>query len=300
MNMEKTKELKEVMTKKDQFKNLKGEIDNQRKAILSNTIGEFNIDEILDQYTEEEIENMSFETMKATFVNNEGDFIFNEKDLSQDLIQDFIKYLKLSKITYDKMDKEFDKLDKYLKDFNEEIKTISGNTSFNKMLKANIEDAMKEEISDAEQKRYELILKALDDASTLKPLFDLYETISPENTVKELKNESKRIAVLKQYVDLCKKHKLEPHLLKFGEFERILEDTKYEEHKNLFVFIVARYIKYLGEKVSEVYYRTLVVQLINYMREMIMGEDNELYQADKEEIQILKNNIKLLLDKFYN
>lgn len=301
MNFEKTTELKDVLNKKHQLTGLKESIEEQRKNILSNTNGNVDIDSILEKYTEDEIKNMSFETMKETFVDNDGNFIFNEKELSKDLIMDFIKYLKLSKVTYDKMDKEFEKLDTYLEEFNSEIENLTDKTSFNKMLKNNIEDALNQEgVSPEAKEKYKRILTSLEDASTLRPLFELYETISVKNTLRELKDEQRRIATLKQYVNICKKYKIEPHLLKFGDFEKIFEEEKYQEHKNLFVFIVARYVKYLDNKMADPIYRSFVVQLVNYMREIIMGEDNEFYQADKDEIEILKGNIKLLLDKFYN
>lgn len=302
MNTEKILDMSKVLQQKRSFDGIKETITQQRNEILENMTEKFDIDEALNRFTEEEILNMSFEEMRETFVNKEGQFIFNEEEFPKQMIMDFIIYLKQSKVAYDKMDEEMDKMDKYLEEFNEEIKEITEQKgSFNKTLREAVEaDLAKEDCSDELKNRCHKILSAMDDAVTLRPLFELYEKISPVNTLKELKLESKRIEVLKAYTRVCKENGFEPKLLAFGKLENAILDEKYHEHENLFIFIVARYIKYLDRKVNDMENRTFIVQLTNFLREFVLGEESAHYQADKEELEALKVNIQNLLDKFYN
>ena len=301
MNTDKMLDMSKVLQQKKEYGKIREVIEGQRNEIFSKMTSEYNIDEELDKFTIEELENMSFDKMKETFVDAEGKFIFNEDEFPEKMMKDFILYLKQSRETFNKMDEELDNMDAYLEEFDKELKAIAGETSFNKTLRASIKaDLENENVSEAVKARCEELLSAMDDAMTLRPLFELYEQISPANTLKELKDESKRIAVLKGYAKVCKENGLEPKLLKFGELEKLFLTEKYHEHKNLFIFIVARYIKYLDKNVNKPANRTFIVQLTNYIREIILGEEHSHYQADINEIETLKMNIAMILDKFYN
>lgn len=300
MSTEKILDMSTVLKQKKEYSKIRETIESEREKILDKVLFNGNIDTLLDKFTVEEVESMSFTKMKETFVNENGEFIFNEEEFSKQMIMDFIIYLKHSRVTFEKMDEEIEKMDKTLEDFDKEVKAITGESSFNKTLKASIEaDLATEDLNEATRQKCTTLLSALDDAVTLRPLFELYDKVSPENTLKELKDNARRSAVLKGYVNVCKENGLEPKLLKFGEFEKLFLDEKYHEHKDLFIFIVARYIKYLGKNVNSLQNRTFVVQLTNYIREIIMGEDNVHYKADAEEIAKLKESIASLLDRFY-
>lgn len=300
MSTEKMLDMSKVLKQKKEYSKLRETIKDQRDDILGKISTGYDIDEALDKFTEDEIDNMSFSQMKETFVDENGQFVFNDEELPKDMIKEFISYLKHSRVTFQKMDEELDKLDKSLEDFDKELKEISGETSFNKTLRASIErDLAAENLNESTRQRCIKLLAAMDDAVSLQPLFNLYDKVSPENTLKELKDAAKRSATLKGYVSVCKQHGLEPKLLKFGEFEKVCLDEKYHEHKDLFIFIVARYIKYLGKATNDLYNRTFIIQLTNYIREIILGEENAHYKADVEEINKLKINIALLLDRFY-
>lgn len=300
MSTEKILDMSKVLKQKNEYSKIRETIESERSKILDNMMYTGNIDAVLDQFTTEEIENMSFSKMKETFVNENGQFVFNEEEFSKQMIMDFIIYLKHSRVAFDKMDEEMDKMDKTLEDFDKEVKALTGETSFNKTLRASIEaDLEREDLNEATKEKCNTLLSALDDAVTLRPLFELYDRVSPENTLKELKDNARRSATLKGYVNVCKENGIEPKLLKFGEFEKLCLDEKYHEHKDLFIFILARYIKYLGKNVNSLQNRTFVVQLTNYIREIIMGEDNVHYKADVEEIVKLKESIASLLDRFY-
>lgn len=302
METEKMLDMSQALKQKKQFAQIRETVEQERQKILGGMADDFNIDEALDKYTSEEIDAMTFEQMKEAFVTADGKFIFNESEYPQQMMMDFIKYLKESKVTFEKMDAEMEKLDTYLAEFSDEVKTLTAeHGSFNKTLRATIEaDLAKPDCTPDLKTKCEKLLGAMDDAVTLRPLFELYEKISPANTLKELNLEGKRIEVLKGYARVCKENGMEPKLLGFGELEKAFLDEKYHEHKNLFVFIVARYIKYLGRNLNSVENRTFIVQLTNYLREMILGEGNAHYDADKTEIEALKVNMASLLDRFYN
>lgn len=301
MSTENVMNMSKILQQKKEYGQIRETIESQRSEILGNISSQFNIDETLDKFTQEEIEAMSFSKMKEIFVDVEGNFIFNEEEFPEKMMMDFIVYLKQSRVTFEKMDVELEKMDAYLEDFNKELKAITGETSFNKTLKASIEsDLEKEDCTPGTKARCEALLLGMDDAMTLKPLFEIYNKVSPANTLQELKVESRRIAALKGYSKVCKENGLEPKLLGFGELEKLFLDEKYHEHKNLFIFIVARYIKYLGKDANKLSNRTFIIQLTNYIREIILGEENAHYQADIQEIETLKMNIASLLDKFYN
>lgn len=293
--------MSKVLKQKKDYTKLRETIELQRNEIVEKMSEDFNIDQALDCFTTEEIENMSFSKMKEVFVNHEGNFIFNEQEISQNMSMDFIKYLKHSRETFKKMDEELEKLDQTLEEFNKEIKAITKETSFNKTLKASIEnDLASEDISEEKRDRCNKFLAAMEDATTLRPLFELYEKISVKNTIVELNDKSKKSAVLNGYVRVCKELDITPKLLKFGEFEKRYLNEKYHVHNDLFIFIVARYIKYLGKAAKEPQNLVFITQLTNYITEIILGEENSHYQADIEEIAVLKTSIERLLDKFYN
>lgn len=301
MNTDKMLDMSKVLKQKKEYGKLRETIEGQRDEILRNITAEYDIDGALDKYSAEEIENMSFSKMKEVFVTSEGNFIFDENEFPEKMMMDFIIYLKHSRETFKKMDEELEKLDQSMEEFNKEIKSITGETSFNKTLRASIEsDLAQEGISEDKKARCEELLAAMDDAMTLRPLFELYEKVSPANTLRELKIESQRISVLKGYVRVCKENGLEPKLLKFGELEKVFLDEKYHVHKNLFIFILARYIKYMDTNLKQLRHRTFVIQLTNYIMEVVLGEEHPHYQADIKEIETLKMNIANLLDKFYN
>ena len=302
MEKEQIQSFNEAKAKRNNLMDMKQEIQKNVDEIKSNmTTDAFGIDEILDKYSQEEIAAMSYETAKEVFVDADGNFVFNEEEFRPEMILDFIKYLKMSRVTFEQVDAEFTKMDAAVSEFGDEVnKIVNERGSLNKVIMEDLKKVLDDENAEASAKENaEKVLKGLENAKTLVPLFDLYTTISTENTLKELKDESKRISTLKAYSRVCKENGIDAKLLKLGGFEVCL-DEKYSTYKNLFIFIIARYVKYLGSKIREPQNLSFVVQLTNYVRTMMMGETTPQYQADKEELEVLKVNICLLLDKFYN
>lgn len=302
MEKEQIQQIHDAKISKDNLMEIRQEIENNVKEIKSNMVTDsFGIDEILDKYTEEEIAAMSYSKAKEIFVDENGKFIFNEDEFSPQMILDFIKYLKMSRITFEKVDAEFAKMDTAMDEFSQEInKVVSEKGSLNKVIMEDLKKVMADENAEQSVKdNAAKMVEGLENAKTLKPLLDLYEKLSPENTLRELKDESKRISTLKAYSRVCKENGIDAKLLKLGGFEVCL-DEKYSTYKNLFIFILARYVKYLDKKVREPQNLSFVVQVTNYVRTMMLGEESPQYQADKEEIEVLKESIGLLLDKFYN
>ena len=292
----------ETMISKQNLQNMRDKISKTVEEIKSGMTSSFGIDEILDKFTSEEIAAMSFEKMKEVFVDESGKFFFNEDEFRPEMIMDFIKYLKMSRDTFAIVDEEFAKMDGAIEEFSNEIETtIAQNGSLNKTVVADLTKTINDETK-SEQLRNNAkeMLQGIEDAKTLAPLFKLYETLSVSNTLRELKDETRRINTLKAYTRVCKENHIEPKLLKLGEFETACLDLKYAAHKNLFIFIVARYIKYLDKKVREPKNMGFIIQLTNYVRTMMMGTETNQYKADAEELTVLKENICLLLDKFYN
>ena len=302
--MENTKlsSMRETMVSKENLQNMRNEISKTVDEIKSNMTSSIGIDEILDKFTPEEIANMSYTKMKEVFVDEAGKFIFNEDEFKPEMIMDFIKYLKMSRCTFEKVDEEFEKMDNAIAEFSKELdETISQHGSLNKALVIDLTKTVNDESkSEKIRKNAAEMLQGIEDAKTLAPLFKLYETLSTHNTLTELKDEKRRINTLKAYAKVCKENHIEPKLLKLGDFESKCLDLKYAPHKNLFVFIVARYIKYLDKKVKEPKNMGFIVQLTNFLRTMMAGEETDRYKADAEELAVLKENICLLLDKFYN
>ena len=302
MEKEQIQEIHDVKVRRDNLMGIREEIQKNVDQIKSNMSSEdFGIDEILDKYTEEEIAAMNYEKAKEIFVDAEGNFIFNEDEFKPEMILDFIKYLKMSRVTFQKVDAEFEKMDGAMSEFSDEInKVVAEKGSLNKVVMEDLRKVLDSEEAEASVKENAAkMLEGLENAKTLAPLFQLYSTLSTENTLKELKDESRRISTLKAYARVCKENGIDAKLLKLGGFEVCLGE-KYSTYKNLFIFIVARYVKYLDKKVREPQNLSFVVQLTNYIRTMMMGEETPQYQADKEELEVLKGNICLLLDKFYN
>lgn len=294
--------IQETMASKESLQNMRNEISKTVDQIKSEMVTSIGIDEILDKFTSEEIANMSFAQMKEVFVDESGKFIFNENEFKPEMIMDFIKYLKMSRETFAKVDEEFEKMDSAIAEFSKEIETtIAQNGSLNKTVVADLTKTINDETKPEELRHNAAeMLKGIEDAKTLAPLFKLYETLSVDNTLRELKDETRRINTLKAYAKVCKENHIEPKLLKLGEFETVCLDLKYAPHKNLFIFIVARYIKYLDKKVREPRNMGFIIQLTNFIRTMMMGDQTDQYKADIEELTVLKENICLLLDKFYN
>lgn len=302
MENEQIQEIHDVKVNRNNLMDIRQEIQKNVDEIKSNMSGDpLGIDEILDQYTEEEIAEMSYTKVKEVFVDSEGTFVFNEDEFKPEMILDFIKYLKMSRITFEKVDAEFAKMDAAMSEFSDEInKVVTEKGSLNKVVMEDLQKALNDEsVVPSVRQNAERMIKGLENAKTLAPLFELYSSLSTENTLKELKDESRRISTLKAYVRVCKENGIDSKLLKLGGFEVCL-DEKYNTYKNLFIFIIARYVKYLDKKVREPENLSFVVQLTNYVRTMMMGEESAQYQADKEELEVLKGNICLLLDKFYN
>lgn len=298
------KEIAQTQATKNSLMDMKSEILKNVSEIKSNMTGSGQTDEfdrILANYTEEQIANLTFTQAKKIFVDAEGNFMFDEKEFKPEMILDFIKYLKASELTFAKLDEEFAKLDESLAEYSKELEEIvSQKGSLNKTMVAQLTEQIEDEsVPENMKEKSRQMLKGLENAKTLAPLFELYEKVSTQNTIRELKDESRRISTLKAYTRVCKQNGIEPKLLRFGGFEAILGE-KYTVHKNLFVFIVARYIKYLDKDLSLPENKGFVIQLTNYLREIVVGEESEQYKADKEEIETLKTNICLLLDKFYN
>lgn len=286
-------------TKRDleEFKaNLTKNVSNIKSVMNTND----DIDEILEKYSLEEVNKMSYNRMKEVFVDENGNFIFDEKSFPKQMIIDFIRYLKLSQDTFEKLDQEFVDIDKTIQEFDNEMKTISSEIgSFYKTLTVSIEKVLSDETSSDLVKQNALKLKqGLEDAVTLKPIFDVYEKADPMNTLKEFRDIDRQNQMLKSYVKTCKTYRLQPMLLKLGGIEKYLNLPE-ETEPNFILYVIAKYIKHLGFQLKKHEQRTFVVQLNYFLAEIILGEKSDSYEADKEQIERLKESLVVLASKFY-
>lgn len=289
-----------IQAKKD-LENFKSKISKNVSTIKSVMNTTDDIDMILEKYTLEEVNNMSYSKMKEVFVDQNEHFLFDEKEFPKDMIIDFIRYLKLSQYTFEKLDDEFADIDKTMKEFEEEMKSISSNIeSLNKTLLGTINKALEDpEVSDVIKANAENMKQGLKDAYTLEPILELYDKIDPKNTLREFRDIDRQNNMLKSYVKRCKEYNIKPLLLKLGGIEKHL-DLPEETEQNLILYVIAKYIRCLDTKLKKHRERTFVIQLTNYMMSIILGEESESYKADKEEIEELKKNLALLASKFYN
>ncbi len=298
-------EMTQVVRNREGLRKSAEKLITDRNKIKNLVVNELNIDEVLEKYTEEEINKMTIKDMKEIFKDEAGKFVFNTDNASDDMIVDFIRYLKSSQETYKKIDDEMDNLDTAMKEFNDEIKEVMGNKSFNKM---NLEMANKvledRETSLKQKAAASNIIRGLEYGHTLKPIFNVYNKISTSNVLRELKTPLRLKEVMTRYNKVCEGAGIKPELLKLGGFEVAMMDEKYHETPNLFIFIMMRYAVALGANtLKQPTEKTFMIQLTHYMKEMLCKdkseEMNEQYEQDKENIDILMRNIIELENKFY-
>lgn len=294
-------EIAKTAKQKEEMESFKDSIQKTRLQLFKTEEKQKTVTDILLKFTKEEIDNMSYETMLETFVDENNESLFDKK-LSKEFVVDLVRYLKVSEDTFKQMDQEFVKYDEAMSEFNKEIDDLVKELgSFNKTFSSSLNDMLNDEnITESKRQHILEMQKGISDAITLEPLFTLYEKVNTKNTLIDLRNSIRRTEILKSYDKVCKQVNIKPHLIKLGLLETKLfgEDSTYD--KNLFVFILIRYIKYLGkDKLKQPRNNMFVTQIVNFIRELYLPEDNEQVIADKEELDELKRNIKNLLDKFY-
>lgn len=291
----------QISKEKGKLESFRESLDKSRMELFQTEEKKATIESILSRYTSDEIESMDYETILKTFVDSDGEPLF-QTGLTKEFVVDLIRYLKLSDETFKKIDDEFVGYEEAMETFNKEIDDLVKEMgSFNKTFMHTLSEQLDDETITQERRTNVVeMIKGIGDASTLEPLFQLYEKIGTDNTLKELKTDFKRMDVLKSYVKVCQTAKITPNLMKMGLLENKLFGEAHTYDKNLFVFIVARYIKYLGkEKVNNPRNRMFIIQLTSFMREFYLPEDNQQVVSDRIELDLLKSNIEKLLKSFY-
>ena len=212
----------------------------------------------VSEVTEDAIKSASLEQLKEFFIF-EGkevklnlDPILNDSDRLE-AYRDFLLYLKTIADAISDLDKEIEKIDTACEYFSEEVKEKSKSLSEWDDYIYNIFESRvnSDDASEEEKTRIKRLIEVKAEATSLKPIYD---------AIKAELDLGRRNSMIYAF-----KHRFEDTLMKaekyaekngfhvyFKLFDGIEETLGFDDYRNFFVYLFARYIKYNQEKFSKI------------------------------------------------
>ena len=254
----------------------------------------------VSEVKKEALEKATFDELKPFFVFEDKpvklnfDPLLDEKE-KEDAHREFLIYLKETDTIRKEIESRIKELDDLCTHFSEEVLENSKDVyKWDRYIYSIFKDKLEEaNLTPDERVRIERLIKVKDDAITLKPIYD---------AVKAEIDQGKRRSMINAYKtrlnDTVKK--AEQYAMKnnfhvyFQLFDNIEEEFGYENYRNLFAYVFARYIKFNADKLSKID-NAFIAQI---SQNLIMLKKNQLPPDVKQKFTNAIKSIEDLIVKF--
>lgn len=284
-----TFKLLSLKSKMNDIESIMDDINTRQKQFVSENDDFDPLDELLKNYTEEDLKKMSFDEINKMLVNEDGtpiefaiDFKGDEHKLNQ-FKKDFIIMRKQVCTTMDNFDTEIAQINKEIAESQEEFdRAVSefGNVS------ALIRHTLEERINNAQDKdtetKYRLMLKEYNHGLNLENIKEFCKSYKGRNIIGDYRIDKQSQYVYRRYLKVAQSLNIKTDLTSFTNLERRFLDTKYWTRPNIFIFAVISYIASFHNKdyskINGLFVTQFTVNLKNlYYDKFDTAEDKETF-----------------------
>lgn len=284
-----------LLDKVDELNGVKNKYKKSRLDIIpdENTLDK--IDNELDNYTKEQLSNLTLEECNKLLCLEDGNIgikFDNEKDELKFKLG-FINYCKETRTMSIEIDKTLSELDEAIKENEAEFKSICDSVdSVSMFFIEKIKETIKETDDETQKKELMIVLDAYEDAMDFNRVYECYNNLSVENVMRDYHYNSE--AVYKKYHAYIQELGIKSDILKLSGLEEELLEEQYHKYPNLFLFLIIRMYSYKSKLTSNINDdRIFLTQTLMNVKLIFTGRVNN------EQKERMKNGITKVLDLFY-
>lgn len=284
-----------LLDKVDELNGIKNKYKKSRFDIIpdENTLDK--IDNELDNYTKEQLSNLTLEECNKLLCLEDGNIgikFDNEKEELKFKLG-FINYCKDTRAMSIEIDKTLSELDEAIKENEAEFKSICDSVdSVSMFFIEKIKETIKETDDETQKKELMIVLDAYEDAMDFNRVYECYNNLSVENVMRDYHYNSE--AVYKKYHAYIQELGIKSDILKLSGLEEELLEEKYHKYPNLFLFLIIRMYSYKSKITSNINDdRIFLTQTLMNVKSIFTGRVNN------EQKERMKNGITKVLDLFY-
>lgn len=244
-----TFKLLSLKSKMSDIESIVDDINNQQKKFV-NDIDDFDpLDKILENLTEDEIKNMTFDQINKLLVDENGDPIefvldFNgdENKLNQ-FKKDFLIIRKQSTETINNFEKELEKINKEIAESQEDFdKAIAEFGNISTLIRRTLENRIDQATTEEIKNKYVNILKYFDYGLTLENVKEFCKSYKGQRILGDYVIDKHSEYVYRRYLKVAKSLAIKTDLASFTNLEKRFLDDEYCDRPNIFVFAIISYI----------------------------------------------------------
>lgn len=251
------------------------------------------LDDVIAKYSLEELEKMTTDEINQLFIID-GHELDIDLDISSDKIdsfkRDFILYMKRTEIYSAELDASVKELETAMAEhdieYNELIKKYG---SMYLIIKAQMEEILKNPKDEDQELRASVMLKSIESAISLDVILDYIDQFNFENMLNDFHNRG--MAIYKKHKVVLKRLGIKTDISRLAGVEELLGfGEEYKEFYNLAMFLVIRYIAYAKNPTKEaegMFVSNLALVYRSLVEESMPAEDKERLQSA----------VKVILDK---
>jgi hypothetical protein len=282
------KKLNDIMSLRQSIKKTEGEI-------ISDDDEMEHLDDIVRQYTQEEISKFGKEELDAIYVCTKTGKPIALPNLAPEkeyeFKKDFLLSKKQSQSIIEFMDIEQAKFEKeYAESEAELVALIDKFDDMNLILKDKMIEAHESTEDPILKEKYRLALEAFDNAFTLQCVYDTYSRLGKYNQMFDYKSRGEQI--YKKFLTKIKPLGLRTDLSRFQQFEIRFLDSKYHYYTDFFLFLVFKHVLHRKGPATREWDATFLTQFTINMKKLY---DGKMKPEDKE---IFLGNINRVLSLF--
>ena len=254
----------------------------------------------VSEVKKEALEKATFDELKPFFVFEDKpvklnfDPLLDEKE-KEDAHREFLIYLKETDTIRKEIESRIKELDDLCTHFSEEVLENSKDVyKWDRYIYSIFKDKLDEaNLTPDERVRIERLIKVKDDAITLKPIYDAVKAEIDQGKRRSMINayRTRLDDTVKKAEQYAMKNKFHVY---FQLFDNIEKEFGYENYRNLFAYVFARYIKFNADKMSKID-NAFIAQI---SQNLIMLKKNQLPPDVKQKFTNAIKSIEDLIVKF--
>lgn len=254
----------------------------------------------VSEVKKEALEKATFDELKPFFVFEDKpvklnfDPLLDEKE-KEDAHREFLIYLKETDTIRKEIESRIKELDDLCTHFSEEVLENSKDVyKWDRYIYSIFKDKLEEaNLTPDERVRIERLIKVKDDAITLKPIYDAVKAEIDQGKRRSMINayRTRLDDTVKKAEQYAMKNKFHVY---FQLFDNIEKEFGYENYRNLFAYVFARYIKFNADKMSKID-NAFIAQI---SQNLIMLKKNQLPPDVKQKFTNAIKSIEDLIVKF--
>lgn len=254
----------------------------------------------VSEVKKEALEKATFDELKPFFVFEDKpvklnfDPLLDEKE-KEDAHREFLIYLKETDTIRKEIESRIKELDDLCTHFSEEVLENSKDVyKWDRYIYSIFKDKLEEaNLTPDERVRIERLIKVKDDAITLKPIYDAVKAEIDQGRRRSMINayRTRLDDTVKKAEQYAMKNKFHVY---FQLFDNIEKEFGYENYRNLFAYVFARYIKFNADKMSKID-NAFIAQI---SQNLIMLKKNQLPPDVKQKFTNAIKSIEDLIVKF--